>query len=217
MSDGAPTMSSAEYRRLRTTASIEPVALIGNGAVVAGAGDTAIPPQLLAARFRRSTDVPSAFFLDHAALIARACLAMARRFEGGGRLLVLASDAEASDAHHVAVEFVHPVLVGKRALPALALTDGDDALAQLARANDVVMALGWTGLSEATAAALARARGCGMLALALTGRTPPPDASADFAFHVPDMDPLVVQETHETLYHVLWELVHLFLERRLSG
>jgi D-sedoheptulose 7-phosphate isomerase len=37
-------------------------------------------------------------------------------------------------------------------------------------------------------------------------------ADLDFSFVVPADDPLVVQETHETLYHVLWELVHVFFE-----
>jgi D-sedoheptulose 7-phosphate isomerase len=34
----------------------------------------------------------------------------------------------------------------------------------------------------------------------------------DFCFVVPSSDPVAIQETHETLYHVLWELVHVFFE-----
>ena len=51
---------------------------------------------------------------------SRGCAtAMAERFARGGRLLALGrSPAARSDARHVAVEFVHPVIVGKRALPA---------------------------------------------------------------------------------------------------
>jgi D-sedoheptulose 7-phosphate isomerase len=37
-------------------------------------------------------------------------------------------------------------------------------------------------------------------------------AELDFCFVVQSSDPLVIQETHETLYHVLWELVHIFFE-----
>ena len=48
---------------------------------------------------------------------------MAERFARGGRLLAARRHAGArSDVRHVAVEFVHPVIVGKRALPALGLT-----------------------------------------------------------------------------------------------
>jgi D-sedoheptulose 7-phosphate isomerase len=50
------------------------------------------------------------------------CRELADRFGRGGRLLAVGASAQArSDARHVAVEFVHPVIVGKRALPALAL------------------------------------------------------------------------------------------------
>jgi D-sedoheptulose 7-phosphate isomerase len=53
--------------------------------------------------------------------IAQACHDMAVRFAAGGRLLVFGNGAGATDAEHIAVEFVHPVIVGKRALPALSL------------------------------------------------------------------------------------------------
>ena len=47
---------------------------------------------------------------------------MAERFARGGRLIAFGrTPAARSDARHVAVEFVHPVIVGKRALPALGL------------------------------------------------------------------------------------------------
>ena len=49
---------------------------------------------------------------------------MAERFARGGRLLALGvSPAARSDARHVAVEFVHPVIVGKRALPAIGVRE----------------------------------------------------------------------------------------------
>jgi hydrogenase nickel incorporation protein HypB len=55
--------------------------------------------------------------------LARLCHRMAERFARGGRLVAIGLAAPArSDARHVAVEFVHPVIVGKRALPALGLT-----------------------------------------------------------------------------------------------
>src|SRR2546428_11671119 len=109
---------------------------------------------LLAARFEQSMSVPEAFFASEAGRIAEACWAMARRFHQGGRLLAFGNGAWATDAQHVSVEFVHPVIVGKRALPALALTndsaalsgarggDGVDfarQLAVLARAQDIAM------------------------------------------------------------------------------
>ena len=63
------------------------------------------------------------FFEKEAPRIARCCHQMAERFARDGRLIALGTDpASRSDARHVSVEFVHPVIVGKRALPAIALT-----------------------------------------------------------------------------------------------
>ena len=74
--------------------------------------------ELLAHRDRRQRD----FFEAEAERLARCCHAMAERFARGGRLVALGrSPAARSDARHVAVEFVHPVIVGKRALPAIGL------------------------------------------------------------------------------------------------
>jgi D-sedoheptulose 7-phosphate isomerase len=129
------------------------------------------------------------YFGERAEAIALLCRELAERFAGGGRLLVAGASAAArSDVRHVAVEFVHPVIVGKRALPALAVEPA--ALALLARPQDIVMGFG-ADLSEAAA------RGC---------------LTVDFG--MPDPDPFVAQELVETHYHLLWELVHVFLEHR---
>src|SRR5215471_14835472 len=87
--------------------------------------------RLVAARFEQSIIVPEAFFASAAERIAEACWAMARRFHQGGRLLAFGNGAGATDAQHVSVEFVHPVIVGKRALPALALTNDSATLSGL--------------------------------------------------------------------------------------
>ena len=63
---------------------------------------------------------------DDAAQVAAACHAMAIRFHRGGKLVCFGSGGPSTDAQHIAVEFVHPVIVGKRALPAISLT-GDVA------------------------------------------------------------------------------------------
>src|ERR1700712_5527863 len=66
--------------------------------------------------------VSAAFFPCQSARLASACQAMSERFLNGGRLLAFGRGQSATDAQHVAVEFVHPVIVGKRALPALDLS-----------------------------------------------------------------------------------------------
>jgi D-sedoheptulose 7-phosphate isomerase len=166
---------------------------------------------------RRSTANES-FFDEHAERLARLCHLMAERFARGGRLVAFGSGPAArSDARHVAVEFVHPVIVGKRALPAIGLAgEGGELAAQvelLTRSDDIAMAFGGEqdGGEASYAIASARARGCLTIAFS--------DAGAEHEF-VPDSeDPYIRQELVETLYHVLWELVHVFFEHRglLSG
>lgn len=187
---------------------------------------------LLEERFTLSMEAPDRFVRHYEADISRACQEMAHRFIDGGRLLVFGSGAQATDARHVAVEFVHPVLVGKSALPALALTDdaarseasawqGSTAgrfaqpLGLLGRSHDIAMGIS-AGSGRELADALGQARAMGMLTVALTGLPESGAAApdADFAFAVGERDILVVQEVHEMLYHILWELVHVFLGAR---
>jgi D-sedoheptulose 7-phosphate isomerase len=156
---------------------------------------------------------------------------MARRFHQGGRLLTFGVGPFATDAQHIAVEFVHPVILGKRALPALALTNDSTALSAalctgsatgsfahhlrvLARAQDIALGFLPGVAGPAVCEALAMAQGLGLLTLGLAGQEGclPPTEALDFLFVVPSCDPLVIQEIHETLYHVLWELVHVFFE-----
>ncbi len=206
---------------------------------MSGARGSADLLEIARRRFRRSTEVPLVFFEANADAIARACLEMARRFQRGGRLLVFGEGAEATDAQHVAVEFVHPVLVGKRALPALALTSDVAALTGFARETslehtfarelevlgrekDVALGIARGDGTPPVRRGLDRARELGMLTVALFGQAAEVDGhaagdfvSGDFVFTVPSSDPLVVQEVHETLCHVLWELVHVFFENRV--
>jgi D-sedoheptulose 7-phosphate isomerase len=135
------------------------------------------------------------FFAAEADRLARLCHAMAERFARGGRLIAFgAPGADLSDVRHVAVEFVHPVIVGKRALPALAVPPEDVAL--MARPGDIAMAFGVPpGRPDCLTVAFA-------------------SAGADWDFVVPTDDPFVAQELVETTYHVLWELVHVFFEHR---
>jgi D-sedoheptulose 7-phosphate isomerase len=155
---------------------------------------------LLAAR----TSANTRFFEAESDRLARLCHRMAERFARGGRLISFgASAADRSDVRHVAVEFVHPVIVGKRALPALGLAPEEVGL--LADPDDIAIAFGSGSRVEAAVAA-ARRRGCLTLAFAPVG--------AEWELCPPADDPFVAQELCETAYHVLWELVHVFFEHR---
>jgi D-sedoheptulose 7-phosphate isomerase len=134
--------------------------------------------QALAVDRRREAN--ASWFAAEAERLARLCAEMAERFGRGGRLL---ATGDVSDARHVAVEFVHPVIVGKRALPALSVTPRE--LELLAEPDDMVIAFGVE-----------------------VGDTP----ALRIELEPPEGDPFIRQELVETSYHLLWELVHVFLE-----
>jgi D-sedoheptulose 7-phosphate isomerase len=169
------------------------------------------PAEVLAgARSRRSE--AGAAFLNQADALTRACRAMAGRFAGGGRLVVWGTGVSEADARHVAVEFVHPVIVGKHALPALAVSDVAQ-VGVVARPGDIVMLIAsdaGTGDADSVERAASRA---GALTVALLGEGHGTDGGgAQHVIRAPDADPRVVRELQVTAYHVLWELVHVFLE-----
>ena len=162
--------------------------------------------ELLSERTRAS----ERFFAAAADPLARLCHRAAERFARGGRLIALAQTPQArSDARHIAVEFVHPVIVGKRALPAIALTGEGrtpgERIEPLIEPRDIVIAFDSERETAAAIRAAAR-RGC------LTGAFE--KRGAEWELEPPSRDPLVRQELVEVAYHLLWELVHVFFEHR---
>ncbi|MBV8429836.1 MAG: SIS domain-containing protein [Solirubrobacterales bacterium] len=173
----------------------------------------AVAADRLAALREERTEANRRFFADEAERLARLCHLMAERFARGGRLVAFGrSPAARSDARHVAVEFVHPVIVGKRALPAIGLAgEGGDLERQvelITLPDDIAMAFGADEDGGEAARALARAgaRGCLTIGFCACG--------AEWEFAPPCSERFVRQELVETLYHVLWELVHVFFEHR---
>jgi D-sedoheptulose 7-phosphate isomerase len=160
------------------------------------------------------------FFGRESERLARCCHRMAERFARGARLVALgATPAARSDARHVSVEFVHPVIVGKRALPAIALTAeggpiGEQAAA-LVRPGDIVIGFG-IGESgdEPVATALAAARAIGAMTICFPLAAGRALEAAEWSFPGGGVDPAIHQEIVETAYHVLWELVHVFFDHR---
>jgi len=157
---------------------------------------------------------------------------MAARFHRGGKLLVFGNGGGATDAEHIAVEFVHPVIVGKQALPALCLAAdptvvtgiaGREGFAEvfahqlrrLADPVDIALGVSADGCCANVVRGLADAHTLGLLTVALAGGDGGHLAgspSVDHLLVVPSDDPEVVKEVHVTTYHILWELVHVFFE-----
>src|SRR5262249_17302181 len=155
--------------------------------------------------------------------------AMATAFQRGARLYVMGNGGSATDAQHIAVEFCHPIVEKRRALPAVALTTDQalltaisndrgfakvvgDQLAMLARRGDMMLTLSTSGQSPNLVHALDVARELGLMTIAFTGKDGGRVATlAEHAFVVPSFSIHRIQETHVALYHIVWDLVHVAL------
>lgn len=176
---------------------------------------------------RESTATKERFFRDNADRIAACCTAMSKAFDVGARLYVMGSGGSACDAQHMAVEFMHPIVEKRPALPAMALTtdaamltavanDDDFALAfatqlrVLARKGDIALGISTSGKSPAVLRALEAARDLGLLTIGFSGRDGGklPEV-CDFCFTVPSYTVHRIRETHEMLVHLIWDIVQV--------
>ena len=170
------------------------------------------PARRIAESLVARNEVCERFFRAQATPLAEACRSMADRFLDGGRLIAFGRGPYATDAQHVSVEFVHPVIVGKRALPALDLSTIFPAgVETIVRPADMVMGFGPPEGDPDVWSVLARAGTRGAMTFALPGR------EGSYAVDATSGDPFVHQEIVEMLYHILWESVHVFFEHRELG
>jgi D-sedoheptulose 7-phosphate isomerase len=178
---------------------------------------------------RESAQLIASYLEACAADLERAAITLAERFSRGGRLYALGNGGSACDAQHVAVEFLHPIVEKRRALPAQALccdpalvtaigNDGDFArvfatqVELVATERDAVLGISTSGSSTNVIRAMRRARELGACTLAFAGRDGGPLADlCDHVFVVPSWSIHRVQEVHTVLLHLLWDQVHLAL------
>jgi D-sedoheptulose 7-phosphate isomerase len=178
---------------------------------------------------RESVTTKEDFFGSHAEQIIALCHTMAEAFQNGNRLFVMGNGGSACDAQHVAVEFTHPIIEKRRPLPAIALTtdtalltaignDKDfahifsDQIKLHGRAGDMALGISTSGQSPDIIYALQAARTLGMLTIGFSGMDGGRLAGvADFTFVVPSFSIHRIQETHVTLLHIVWDLVHVAL------
>ena len=163
-------------------------------------------------QFRERNRVCETFFAREATRLSAACRVMAERFLQGGRLLAFGRGPYSTDAQHVSVEFVHPVIVGKRALPALDLSAAFRLwLRAIVQPDDIVMGFGPPGGDPEVELALRDAQARGAMTFALPGR------EGSYTVEAATDHPFIHQEIIEVLYHTLWETVHVFFEHRELG
>jgi hypothetical protein len=148
-----------------------------------------------------------------AADLAATALTLAKRFAAGATMWSIAPSWE-PHAQHIAVEFVHPVIMGKRALPAVALTGPD--LVELVRVSvqpgDIVIAV--AGADDAhVRSVMHRGPAWGATTIWIGYGERPAAGAADHVLWIDDRDPRIPATGGFVLfYHLLWELTHVCFE-----
>jgi D-sedoheptulose 7-phosphate isomerase len=189
-------------------------------------------PDLARAALRKAAESATTkqrFFEQNAERLAECAERLALAFQAGARLFCLGNGGSACDAEHLALEFMHPVIEKRPALPAVALTTSSAALSAvgndsdfalvfaeqlriLARPGDIAVGISTSGKAASVLRGMAAAREQALVTVGFSGR----DGGklrevVDYDFTVESYSIHRIQETHETLIHVLWDLVHVAL------
>ncbi|OBH36203.1 hydrogenase assembly protein HupF [Mycobacterium sp. E342] len=145
--------------------------------------------------------------------LAATAFTLAKRFAAGATMWSIAPSWE-PHALHIAVEFVHPVIMGKRALPAVALTGPElvDLVRVSVRPGDIVVAV--SGADDAQVrSVMRRAPAWGATTIWIGSGARPAPGTADHVLWLDDPDPRVPATGGFVLfYHLLWELTHVCFE-----
>jgi hypothetical protein len=148
-----------------------------------------------------------------AADLAATAFTLAKRFATGATMWSIAPSWE-PHALHIAVEFVHPVIMGKRALPAVALTGPDlvDLVRVSVRPGDIVVAV--AGADDAQVrSVMRRSPAWGATTIWIGSGERPKAGMAEHVLWLDDPDPKIPATGGFVLfYHLLWELTHVCFE-----
>lgn len=180
-------------------------------------------------KMQESTSTSSRFFEEQKEQIVLLAAKMASAFEKGSSLFTIGNGGSACDAEHVSVEFMHPIFEKRKPLPCYALTtqgalisavanDIDFSatfslqLKQLAKQDDMLLAISTSGMSSNLVRACEAARDLGLTTIAFTGKDGGRLAKlVDWSFNVPSYSIHRIQESHVMLLHILWDVIHLEL------
>jgi D-sedoheptulose 7-phosphate isomerase len=183
----------------------------------------------IAGEFKESISVKEKFLETHIDTIIEVSRAIAHTFSEGNKLLLFGNGGSASDASHIAAEFVNRFKRERPGLPAIALNtdvavmtsianDYDYSevfsrqLKSLGAEGDMVVAMSTSGQSPNVVKALEVARKKKLKSVVLTGaKGEKLAAKATYAFVVPSDNTPRIQETHITLAHVLCLMVEEIL------
>lgn len=179
--------------------------------------------------FRDSIAVKEQFIKDHLDAVAQASRAIARAFDEGNKVILFGNGGSATDASHIAAEFVNRFRRERPGLPAISLAtdaavmtsiandyDYSEIFARqlkaLALEGDIVVGITTSGTSPNVVKALDVARRKKLQTIVLTGAKGEKIAGkATFGFVVPTDNTPRIQETHITLGHVICLMVEEIL------
>lgn len=179
--------------------------------------------------FEESASVKERFVKENVETIMEVSKVIAEAFNEGKKLLLFGNGGSATDASHIAAEFVNRFKKDRPGLPAIALNtdiavltsianDYDYTevfsrqLKSIAQEGDIVIAISTSGNSGNVLKAMDVARKKRVRTIAFTGAKGERLASkADYAFIVPSENTPRIQETHITLGHVLCQMVEEIL------
>jgi D-sedoheptulose 7-phosphate isomerase len=181
--------------------------------------------QLVLNAFADSATVKQQFARDHADRIVQVAKLLGSAFREGRKVLLFGNGGSATDAAHIAAEFVGRYKRERAPLPAIALATDiaaitciandygyDELFARQVRAHgqkgDIAIAISTSGNSPNVLRGVAAARDGGLVTVAWTGGSGGKLAGlVDYPFVVPSTVTARIQESHITLGHVLCELV----------
>ena len=175
--------------------------------------------------FDDSAEVKRRFARDHADKIVQVAHVIGRAFQTGHKVLLFGNGGSATDAAHIAAEFVGRYKRERTPFPAIALATDiaaitciandygfDELFARQVRAHgqagDVAIAISTSGNSPNVLRGVEAAKAMGLTTVAWTGGSGGKLASlVEYAFVVPSTVTARIQESHITLGHVLCELI----------
>ncbi|MEJ5226639.1 D-sedoheptulose 7-phosphate isomerase [Thermodesulfovibrio sp.] len=175
--------------------------------------------------YENSIKVKEQFFRENLTLIKETAEIIAKTLSEGGKVLIFGNGGSATDASHIAAEFVNRFKRERPGLPAIALNtdmavitaiandyDYSEIFAKqikaLGQKGDIAIAISTSGSSRNVIKAVEASKKRGLKTIAFTSKKGEKLISrVDYAFAVPSEETPRIQETHITLGHILCELV----------
>ena len=179
---------------------------------------------------RESADLKLKFAQESVDSVVSATEIINKSIKSGGKLLIFGNGGSASDAQHIAAEFVNRFILERKALPAVSLSADSSVLTSIAndsdfefvysrqiealgKKNDVAIGLTTSGNSQNVINALKAAKSIGMATIVFTGNNfNKLKKLSKCIISVPSDSTARVQEIHITVAHIICELA----EKRFS-